>query len=153
MKQFTVEEYNRRKAAGLNHEVVTRNGLKAEILKTDLRNDLYPIVVVLTSEGGREATYTYTQNGEYCDGMALKNDLFFKQDDPKVNELENISIRGEIKVPELSVKPNYDELRAHYSGLAMVELIRKDSGKLTFDDIAKFAVRYADTLIKELNKK
>lgn len=152
MKQFTVEEYNRREAAGLNHEVVTRNGFKAEILKTDILNATYPVVASFKTEIEKEKVGSFTSKGVILDGVTSCHDLFFKHDDPKVNELENISIRGEIKVPELSVKPNYDELRAHYSGLAMVELIRKDSGKLTFDDIAKFAVRYADTLIKELNK-
>lgn len=163
MKQFTVEEYNRRKAEGLNCEVVTRDGREVRILTTELHNKYQPVVAVVAKDSGNERASVYTTSGEhFIDGFTSDADLFFKQDEPEmadieqgINELDNLFVRDSIEAPEFS--HNYDELRAHFAGLAMQSLASPNEmlGKTLDEHIknaAYYAVKLADALIEELKK-
>lgn len=52
--------------------VCTRDGLKVEILKFDLKNCNYPIVALITLKDGSECIKTYTNNGKFS--VSVKED-------------------------------------------------------------------------------
>ena len=59
MKPFDLEK------AKAGAPVCTRNGLKVEILKFDVKNSDYPIAAIITLENGTEIIESYTNKGEY----------------------------------------------------------------------------------------
>lgn len=73
MKRFNLEEY----LANPSREVVTRDGHSVRILCTDARNSNYPIVALVSLNGGTEILSGYTKEGtRLCDKIHL-DDLFF----------------------------------------------------------------------------
>lgn len=69
MKPFDLEK------AKAGAKVCTRNGLKVEILKFDVKNSYYPIIAVITNNNGIENCYAYTKDGKYTDLNECPMDL------------------------------------------------------------------------------
>ena len=73
MKRFNLKEY----LANPSREVVTRDGHSVRILCTDARNNNYPIVALVSLNGGTEILCGYTKEGtRLCDKINA-DDLFF----------------------------------------------------------------------------
>ena len=73
MKRFNLEEY----LANPSREVVTRDGHSVRILCTDARDNNYPIVALVSLNGGTEILCGYTKEGtRLCDKINA-DDLFF----------------------------------------------------------------------------
>lgn len=77
MKQFNLEEY-------LKHptrKVVTGDGRNARIVCTDVKDDDYPILVLVEQpeNSDHEDVYSYTKDGHYftSDFLLSENNLFF----------------------------------------------------------------------------
>ena len=72
MKEFNLQEY----LANPSQKVITRDGRKARILCTDMKNE--QLVLALVTEGDREDIHFYYQNGVWCNDFPEDNlDLFF----------------------------------------------------------------------------
>lgn len=72
MKEFNLQEY----LANPSQKVMTRDGRKARIVCTDMKNE-QPILALIT-EGNREDIRFYSQNGVWCnDFLNHKLDLVF----------------------------------------------------------------------------
>ena len=72
MKEFNLQEY----LANPSQKVMTRDGRKARIVCTDMKNK-QPILALIT-EGNREDIHFYSQNGVWCnDFLNHKLDLVF----------------------------------------------------------------------------
>ena len=72
MKEFNLQEY----LANPSQKVMTRDGRKARILCTDMKNE-QPILALIT-EGNREDIRFYSQNGVWCNDFPnYKLDLVF----------------------------------------------------------------------------
>ena len=72
MKEFNLQEY----LANPSQKVITRDGRKARILYTDMKNG-QPILALVT-EGDREDIHLYYQNGVWCNHFPENRlDLFF----------------------------------------------------------------------------
>ena len=72
MKEFNLQEY----LANPSQKVMTRDGRKARIVCTDMKNE-QPILVLIT-EGNREDIRFYSQNGVWCNDFPnYKSDLVF----------------------------------------------------------------------------
>ena len=72
MKKFNLQEY----LANPSQKVITRDGRKARILYTDMKNG-QPILALVT-EGDREDIHLYYQNGVWCNHFPENRlDLFF----------------------------------------------------------------------------
>ena len=72
MKEFNLQEY----LANPSQKVMTRNGRKARIVCTDMKNE-QPILALIT-EGNREDIRFYSQNGVWCNDFPNhKLDLVF----------------------------------------------------------------------------
>lgn len=72
MKEFNLQEY----LANPSQKVMTRDGRKARIVCTDMKNK-QPILALIT-EGNREDIRFYSQNGVWCnDFLNHKLDLVF----------------------------------------------------------------------------
>lgn len=74
MEQFSLEKY----LANPSRKVVTRDGRKARIICTDMRDLNFPIIALIEniSEGGEKACL-YTKDGIYCNTAPTTYDLFF----------------------------------------------------------------------------
>ena len=73
MKQFSLEEY----LANPSREVVTRDGHSVRIVCTDARNSNYPIVALVSLNGGTEILCGYTKKGTRLSDKINVDDLFF----------------------------------------------------------------------------
>ena len=72
MKEFNLQEY----LANPSQKVMTRDGRKARIVCTDMKNK-QPILALIT-EGNREDIRFYSQNGVWCNNFPNhKLDLVF----------------------------------------------------------------------------
>ena len=72
MKEFNLQEY----LANPSQKIMTRDGRKARIVCTDMKNK-QPILALVT-EGDREDIHFYYQNGVWCNEFPEnKLDLFF----------------------------------------------------------------------------
>lgn len=72
MKEFNLQEY----LANPSQKIMTRDGRKARILCTDMKN-VQPILALIT-EGDIEDIHFYYQNGAWCNEFPEnKLDLFF----------------------------------------------------------------------------
>ena len=79
MKPFSLEKYldNR------SRKVVTRDGKPVRIICTDAiqvfsdKIGTFPIVALVTGDNNREFTYSYREDGLYCEGKEYSCDLFF----------------------------------------------------------------------------
>lgn len=72
MKEFNLQEY----LANPSQKVMTRDGRKARIVCTDMKNE-QPILALIT-EGNREDIRFYSQNGVWCNNYPNhKFDLVF----------------------------------------------------------------------------
>ena len=72
MKKFNLQEY----LANPSQKVMTRDGRKARILCTDMKNK-QPVLALVT-EGDREDIHFYYQNGVWCNDFPENRlDLFF----------------------------------------------------------------------------
>lgn len=72
MKEFNLQEY----LANPSQKVMTRDGRKARIVCTDMKNE-QPILALIT-EGNREDIRFYSQNGVCCNDFPnYKLDLVF----------------------------------------------------------------------------
>ena len=72
MKEFNLQEY----LANPSQKVMTRDGRKARIVCTDMKN-AQPILALIT-EGNREDIRFYSQNGIWCNDFPnYKLDLVF----------------------------------------------------------------------------
>lgn len=72
MKEFNLQEY----LANPSQKVITRDGRKARILCTDMKNK-QPILALVT-EGDEEDIHFYYQNGVWCNDFPENRlDLFF----------------------------------------------------------------------------
>ena len=72
MKEFNLQEY----LANPSQKVMTRDGRKARIICTDMKNK-QPILALIT-EGNREDIHFYSQNGVWCNDFPNhKLDLVF----------------------------------------------------------------------------
>ena len=72
MKEFNLQEY----LANPSQKVMTRDGRKARIVCTDMKNE-QPILALIT-EGNREDIRFYSQNGVWCNNFPNhKLDLVF----------------------------------------------------------------------------
>lgn len=72
MKKFNLQEY----LANPSQKIITRNGKKARILCTDMKNE-QPVLALVT-EGNREDIHFYYQNGVWCNDFPENRlDLFF----------------------------------------------------------------------------
>ena len=72
MKEFNLQEY----LANPSQKVMTRDGRKARIVCTDMKNE-QPILALIT-EGNREDIRFYSQNGVWCNDFPNhKLDLVF----------------------------------------------------------------------------
>ena len=72
MKEFNLQEY----LANPSQNIMTRDGRKARILCTDMKNE-QPVLALVT-EGNREDIHFYYQNGAWCNEFPEnKLDLFF----------------------------------------------------------------------------
>ena len=72
MKEFNLQEY----LANPSQKVMTRDGRKARIVCTDMKN-AQPILALIT-EGNREDIRFYSQNGVWCNDFPnYKLDLVF----------------------------------------------------------------------------
>ena len=72
MKEFNLQEY----LANPSQKVITRDGRKARIVCTDMKNE-QPILALIT-EGNREDIRFYSQNGVWCNDFPnYKLDLVF----------------------------------------------------------------------------
>ena len=75
MKKFNLQEY----LANSSQKIMTRDGRKARILCTDMKN-IQPVVALVTEED-REDIHFYYQNGVWCNDFPNhKLDLFFAPD-------------------------------------------------------------------------
>ena len=77
MKQFNLEEYNRRIVAGETPEIVTRDGHKARIICTDRKDDKSPIMALVLYDDGHEAFFSYSEEGKIYFDREHHLDLFF----------------------------------------------------------------------------
>ena len=74
MKPFNLEEY----LANPSIKVVTRNGRNVRIICTDVRNDKYPIIALISQQNGDEVLFSYTKQGEVISNKWLSRyNLFF----------------------------------------------------------------------------
>ena len=72
MKEFNLQEY----LANPSQKVMTRDGRKARIVCTDMKNK-QPVLALIT-EGNREDIHFYSQNGVWCNDFPNhKLDLVF----------------------------------------------------------------------------
>lgn len=72
MKEFNLQKY----LANPSQKIITRDGRKARILCTDMKNE-QPILALIT-EGDREDIHFYYQNGVWCNEFPENRlDLFF----------------------------------------------------------------------------
>ena len=72
MKEFNLQEY----LANPSQKVMTRDGRKARIVCTDMKN--YQPILALITEGNREDIRFYCQNGAWCNEFPNhKFDLVF----------------------------------------------------------------------------
>lgn len=83
MKQFNLEEYLKNPS----RKVVTGDGRNARIVCTDVKDDDYPILVLVEQpeNSNHEDVYSYTKDGHYytADSLPCENNLFFA---PKKHE-------------------------------------------------------------------
>ena len=79
MKPFNLKEY----LENPSRKVVTRNGEPVRIICTDAnqvfsdRIGNFPVVALITGNNNREFTYSYREDGLYCEGQEYSCDLFF----------------------------------------------------------------------------
>ena len=74
MKQFDLKEY----LANPSRKLVTRDGRKARIICTDMKNTSYPIVALITDKKVGEFCIEYTSDGKFRDlNIEYTLDLFF----------------------------------------------------------------------------
>ena len=77
MKQFNLEEYLKNPS----RKVVTGDGRNARIVCTDVKDDDYPILVLVEQpeNSNHEDVYSYTKDGHYytADFLPCENNLFF----------------------------------------------------------------------------
>ena len=77
MKQFNLEEYLK----SPTRKVVTEDGRNARIVCTDVKDDDYPILVLVEQpeDSDHEDVYSYTKDGHYyiSDLLFTENNLFF----------------------------------------------------------------------------
>ena len=77
MKQFNLEEYLKNPS----RKVVTGDGRNARIVCTDVKDDDYPILVLVEQpeNSNHEDVYSYTKDGHYytADFFPCENNLFF----------------------------------------------------------------------------
>lgn len=65
-KKLTLKPFNLEEAKA-GKPVCTRDGRKARIICFDKKNDYYPIIALVETEG-KEYIFQYTSNGEYLEG-------------------------------------------------------------------------------------
>ena len=79
MKQFNLKEY----LDNPSRKVVTRDGKPVRIICTDAiqvfsdKIGNFPVVALVTGDNNREFTYSYREDGLYCEGKEYSCDLFF----------------------------------------------------------------------------
>ena len=79
MKQFNLKEY----LDNPYRKVVTRDGKPVRIICTDAiqvfsdKIGNFPVVALVTGDNNREFTYSYREDGLYCEGKEYSCDLFF----------------------------------------------------------------------------
>ena len=73
MEKFSLEKY----LANPSRKVVTRNGLSVRIRCTDVRNDKYPILALVSFGDEHEDAILYTKQGTTFDDKPDEYDLFF----------------------------------------------------------------------------
>lgn len=73
MEKFSLDEYLKNP----KRKVVTRDGSAARIVCTDVRNDKYPILALVSCGDGYEAAILYTKQGTTFDDKPDGYDLFF----------------------------------------------------------------------------
>ena len=79
MKPFSLEKY----LENPSRKVVTRDGKPVRIICTDAiqvfsdKIGNFPVVALVTGDNNREFTYSYREDGLYCEGQEYSCDLFF----------------------------------------------------------------------------
>ena len=79
MKPFSLEKY----LANRSRKVVTRDGKPVRIICTDAiqvfsdKLGNFPVVALVMGDNNREFTYSYREDGLYCEGKEYSCDLFF----------------------------------------------------------------------------
>ena len=79
MKPFSLEKY----LANRSRKVVTRDGKPVRIICTDAiqvfsdKIGNFPVVALVMGDNNREFTYSYREDGLYCEGKEYSCDLFF----------------------------------------------------------------------------
>ena len=72
MKQFNVKDYTKHPS----RKVVTRGGLQARVICTDLKN-CHPVIAAFDNGDGKEKICTYDKHGRCDDEIDSVYDLFF----------------------------------------------------------------------------
>ena len=79
MKPFNLKEY----LDNPYRKVITRDGKPVRIICTDAiqvfsdKIGNFPVVALVTGDNNREFTYSYREDGLYCEGKEYSCDLFF----------------------------------------------------------------------------
>ena len=111
MKQFNLEEYLKNPS----RKVVTGDGRNARIVCTDVKDDDYPILVLVEQpeNSDHEDVYSYTKDGHYytSDFLPNENNLFFAPEKHEgwVNlyrDIRDITYVGGIYISEKEAKEN-----------------------------------------------
>lgn len=72
MRPFSLEEYLKNPL----RKVITKGGLNARIICTDMKDSKYPIVALIETKTGREFLQCYTKDGTYYIDTLCDNDLY-----------------------------------------------------------------------------
>ena len=73
MEKFSLEKY----LANPSRKVVIGDGSAVRIICTDVRNDKYPILALVSCGDGHETAVLYTEQGTTFDDKPDEYDLFF----------------------------------------------------------------------------
>jgi len=85
MKQSNLEK------AKKGHPVITKDGMEARIICSDVKNEEYPIVVLVTDNIGTEDADTYTDDGYFTSKKVdSPHDLRMKQEEKTVKWINRI---------------------------------------------------------------
>ena len=109
MKQFNLDEYLK----DPSRKVVTGDGRNARIVCTDVKDDDYPILVLVEQpeNSDHEDVYSYTKDGHYytADFLPCENNLFFAPE--KHEGWVNVYKAGNIPHSDTCVWPTEEEAK------------------------------------------
>ena len=118
MEKFSLEKY----LANPSRKVVIGDGSAVRIICTDVRNDKYPILALVSCGDGHETAILYTKQGTTFDDKPDEYDLFFvpKKQERWVNLYKSES--GEYSLGAICISKKHAEVMAGSECVATVKI-------------------------------